>query len=416
LAGGGTLYAYTVFVQGTDLTSLASVAERNPNGLALSKNGRPEAVPLTNRLTVDSATDILRVIALRDRLFIFKEDGIWTLTGDNTSNYRIDLFDTTTELLAPESAVVVGNRIFALTNQGVVSISGDGGVQIISRDIETELLELLGTVGYTTMSTYAWAVGYETERKYILHVPTASNSTAPGKAYVYNLFTNTWTTQSTTFNCGAVAPTADVLYYGNSDAANVSRERKSFNYTDYADDAAPVTCTSAGTGTSVTLSGTGIATVGDIYYQSALLFSRVTAVVEGGGNSVLTLETSAAWTTGARFLYRRFSSSLTWVVDTAGNPGALKHYSTAKLFLGDMSRFNGLSLAFGNELVGTSSIIAMGSPTNANYPAAIHTYVPREAQRCALLEIGLTHATAWDDFELNGIGLRFRQGSERFTR
>ena len=129
----------------TSGTDVASSNDTFKNAVYFSKVLQPESVPTANVFRVGSADDeIKRILPLRDSLFILKEnEGIYRLTGEDSSSFRVDLFDSTANLRSPETAVVLSNAIYALTDQGVVQIT-ETGVSVISRPIEDQILDLFG--------------------------------------------------------------------------------------------------------------------------------------------------------------------------------------------------------------------------------------------------------------------------------
>lgn len=207
-------------------------AETKPNRIYFAKLQQPEAVPLLNFIDVgpeDKA--ISRILALRESLFILKEDGVYRLTGLN-GNYAVDLFDESSKILAPDSAVVLNNQIYCLTNLGIVTIS-DTGVSIISSQIAT-------TIQLLTSSKYnfkypTFGVSYENDSSYLLWLPSSVNDTVATVAFRYNAGTQTYTTFDLSKTCGLVNPGDDKLYLGPSDVNFIERERKLFNRTDHAD-------------------------------------------------------------------------------------------------------------------------------------------------------------------------------------
>ena len=145
------------------------------NGLAWSKIQQPEHVPSAHLEFIGSKSyAIKRILALKESLFILKEDGIFRLTGSGGS-WSIDALDTSTILVATDTAVVVNNQIMCLSNQGVVAIS-DVGVQVIGEDIKDLIQNLIG-VDYAALQTLSFGVAYETDRKYLLFLPTTENDT-----------------------------------------------------------------------------------------------------------------------------------------------------------------------------------------------------------------------------------------------
>lgn len=208
------------------------IPELKPNRIYFAKLQQPEAVPLLNFIDVgpqDKA--ISRILALRESLFILKEDGLYRLTGTNGA-YSVSLFDESTKIIAPDSAVVLNNQIYCLSNLGVVTIS-DTGVSIISKPIYSDI-KLLSSSKYNFKSP-TFGVSYENDFSYLLWMPSSINDTVATIAYRYNTVTETWTLFDLAKTCGIVNLGDDKLYLGPSDENFIERERKLFNRTDFAD-------------------------------------------------------------------------------------------------------------------------------------------------------------------------------------
>lgn len=250
-------------------SSLSSTNEVSPNRIYYSKLQQPEAVPLLNYLDVGPKDrEIKRIIPLRDSLFIFKEDGIYRLSGD-TAPFTVAPFDFSTQVLAPDTAVVLNNQIYALSTQGVCQIS-DTQVQIISRPIENQLLKVTRTqYAYKTAS---FGISYETDRSFILFVPTIESDVVATQAFRYNTFTSTWTKWNKTQTCGLVNFADDKLYMGAGDANFIEKERKTLTRADHADRQYELEITLNGVGDKkIVLNDTDKAEVGDVLIQSQYL-------------------------------------------------------------------------------------------------------------------------------------------------
>lgn len=244
-------------------------AEIKPNRIYYAKLQQPEAVPILNFIDVgpeDKA--ISRILSLRESLFLLKEDGVYRLTGLD-GNFAVDLFDESTKIIAPDSAVVLNNQIYCLTNQGIVTIS-DTGVSIISSQIDGDI-KLLSSANYNFESE-AFGVSYETDRAYLLFMPTNTTDTVATQAYRYNSENSVWTKYILSKTCGLVNPADDKLYFGAADVNFVERERKIFKRTDYADRQFDLTIPAeAIEGNILTLSSNQLVDVGDAIVQTQYL-------------------------------------------------------------------------------------------------------------------------------------------------
>lgn len=218
-----------------DLTTYVS-AENDvaANKVYFSKNGQPEAVPLTNSLTVGPKNKaILRIVALKDSLFILKEEAIYRLTGYNTATFNVTIFDNSASISAPDTAAILNNQIYCLTTQGISTIS-ETGVGIISRPIEN-LINAITAPSFQDFSKIAFGVTYEADRSYLLFVQKKNTDTYATRCYRYNTFTQCWTSWNVTHRCGVVDAAKNKLYLGAADINALEVERKTLTSRDYAD-------------------------------------------------------------------------------------------------------------------------------------------------------------------------------------
>ena len=409
-----------------NLTSAeSSTNDANLNGLWYSKFQEPEAVPLTNMIKVGSAdAKILRIISLRGSLFIFKEDGVFTLTGDSENDFSVNLLDNTVLLLNAETAQRLQNQIYCLTDQGVVSVT-ESGVELISRPIEADLQEIYGRA-LTQIRSQAFAVAYESDRKYILFLPQLSDHTAPQIAYVYNYITNNWTTFDLQKTSGIANETDGKLYLSDSTGNYVSKERKAYNFSDHADEQITVTVTNVSTNI-LTLSTVTNISVGDLFWQSTTKFSKITAIDTSA--ATITLEQDLSFTTGSHKVLASFDVDVEWNPITAGAPSLMKQFSEAVLltnrnvsdaYLGfstDLAKAE-TKIQFTGNSVGAWGLFSWGASDwgGVVLPKNYRTYVPREKQRASLLNIRLTENATYNNFEIAGLRISYRMFSQRSTR
>ena len=244
--------------------------EESLNRLYYSKTSQPEAVPLVNFIDVGPRDEaIQRILALRDNLFVLKEDGIYIVTGTTAPNFGARLLDGSTNIIAPDSATVLNNRIYALTSQGVVTIT-EGGVSIISRPIEDKILGI--TNSRFDFELTSFGVSYESDRSYMLWLPTDTTDTVATQCYRFNTFTRTWTRWTNGATCGIVNSENDKLYLGPSDRNFTDEERKNGDRSDYSDrDFSLSIGTNSVDGTSLVLSDVSDLEQGDVLVQTQYL-------------------------------------------------------------------------------------------------------------------------------------------------
>ena len=254
----------------TATTDSTSTNESFPNRIYYSKYQQPEAVPILNYIDVgpkDKA--IVRIKALRDDLFILKEEGVYRLSG-LVSPFTVYPFDFSTNIVATDSAVVLNNLIYMFSNQGIATISSTG-VAIISRPIEDQLIKLI-SAQYTDFPTATFGVSYESDRAYYLYTVTNPDDVYATQCFRFNTFTNSWTLLDIAKRSGIVNVADDKLYLGPTDINYLEKERKLFDRTDYADREYSLTIPTSGVDdVAVTLSSVANVTAGDVIVQSQYL-------------------------------------------------------------------------------------------------------------------------------------------------
>jgi len=229
----------TVTVAGTmgvivsSVEAITSQNEVKPNRVYYSKLYQPEAVPTANYFNVGAEDKaILRIFPLRDSLFVFKEDGLYRISGDSAP-FQLNLFDSSFNVTAADSVTVINNVIFAWTNQGIQSLT-EGGAQVVSRSIDNQVLKL-GSVNYTNFKTATWGLGYESDNSYLVFTVSDFGDTVATKAFRFSTLTQSWTTYDKTNTCGIINSTDDKMYLGAGDTNFLEQERKLFDRTDYTD-------------------------------------------------------------------------------------------------------------------------------------------------------------------------------------
>lgn len=405
-----------------------SLNDDYPHGLMWSKIQQPEHVPISHLEFVGSkAYPIRRIIALRDSLFILKDDGIWRLTGQN-GEWRIDPLDTSTKILAPESAAVLSNQIYALTDQGIVAIT-DAGVQVLSRNIEDQLNALIG-VNYSGLQKYTFGISYETDRKYILYTVSSSSDTFPTQAFVYNIFTNAWTTWNKPARTGFINSADNLLYLAKPDEKYLLKERKDFRYTDYCDEEinTDYLITSFNL-KEVVLNSIDSINVGDLLFQDDEINSVITSI--DVINRTITLSDEKTWSIGISKVFKAISCEVEWSNQHMGNAGVDKHFQEASLLFKKQS-FIESTISFYTDISGGySPSILRGSFGGAGWGLGawgsglwgggsrskpLRCFISRDKARGTLLAVKYNWNQAYSEVELQGISIEFKMVSERTNR
>jgi hypothetical protein len=217
--------------------------ERRVDYVYYSLPGEPEAVSAANFIPVGtSGKAIRRIVPQRDRLLVFKDEGTYAIYGDFP--FQVQLIDDTVAILAPDSAVAIGSTVIVLTDDGIMAVS-DGGIQMVSRDIDSTLKPYIAAPYRPTTATGAFGVGYESEKVFALFMPALGITGYEAKAYVLGMETRSWTTWTYLAPrlCGRVDPFTDTAYYGLTAAPYLVKDKNTSSTADYSDYTGAITST-----------------------------------------------------------------------------------------------------------------------------------------------------------------------------
>lgn len=227
-SANGSYFAYSKVSN-----AAVSTNENKPNRIYYSKTNQPDAVPILNYLNVGSEDKaILRIFPVRDSLFVFKEDGLYRISGEEAP-FVLSLFDSSCIVAAPDSVDISNNIIYAWTTKGISNIT-ESGVTEISRPIDTEILKL-ASAQFPNFKTCTWGVGYDSDNSYLVFTNRDPSDTFPTIAFRYSNLTNTWTNFIRSENCGLVSGFDDRLYIAGGGDNIIHQERKTFTRSDYSD-------------------------------------------------------------------------------------------------------------------------------------------------------------------------------------
>jgi hypothetical protein len=270
-SGTGTVGAWAT-LENTNVSN----NETKPNRIYYSKLSQPEAVPLLNYFDVGSQdAAIKRIFPLRDSLFVFKEDGLYRISGE-TAPFVVTLFDSSIVLTAPDSVAVANNIIYGWTTKGISNVT-EAGANEITRPIDTQILKL-SSANYPNFSTLTWGFGYDSDNSYTVYTNANIDDTVPTIGFRYSNLTNTWTNFIRSQNCGIVLPKQDVMYLGSGTDGLIQKERKTLTRLDYADKDFTValpTDSVFNNGTLLSLPSVSGISIGDVVTQEQYLTTFV---------------------------------------------------------------------------------------------------------------------------------------------
>lgn len=404
-------------------TTVLSDNEERQNRVIISKPGQVEAVPIYRFFDIGSANfPITKVVALRDGIFFFKQDGIYRISGETFENFSVTLLDNTVVLQVPESAVPFNNQVFCFTTQGVCAIT-DSGVKIMSVPIETELLQL-SSDQFVNFADASFGVAYESARLYMFYTVTQEDDEFATQAFVYNSLTDSWTRWPMDRTCGIVNTAVNKLFMGQPDTGQTLIERKNYTDRDYADEQYAATITVVISDTEYTLASTTNVVAGMTLVQN----SRRVIIESVDGNNIVTTGSNKI-VTGAAIVYQPIMSKIQWSPIDADNPGILKQFSEMSFIFRD-AVFDEIDAGFSSNIALETTVVPIANRNNGGAWGAfpwgsqawggspggetiLRTYVPREKQRAAWLGVSLETNQAFTGFSLQGVSIIFNPMSSR---
>jgi hypothetical protein len=419
----------------TSGSAVSSDNDRGINRLYRAKLDQPQAVPELDWDPVGSAKfAILRILALRDSLIILKEEGVWRLSGESEAHFTIKQLDPTTHVRAPEAAVVLDNAVYCLSTQGVVRIT-EAGTQIVSRPIEGELKELFSVQGY---ERFTHAVGYESERKYILFTVDQGTGAAPTVAWVYDYLTRAWTKWQKRIRAAHVLFKRDKLYLAHDLDQTVLEERKTFslatNFQDYQDEAIAGVATVTAVGTTTSIYGETVTQV-DVTWPYHMPIAEGWGFTQGTQVAAVTAVTildppfnehfrlaldqeNPNYITGACTMTIGIPSRARWTPEDADQPGVLKQYMEVQAYLEEIRNTTvptTYRLGFRSDLHATESFVSNIRNTSPFIVGGtpLRVIVPRDERLGRSLEVVFEHKYIMESFHLLALSYIFRPISER---
>ena len=365
--------------------------ETRPNRVYYSKLLQPEAVPLLNYFDIGSEdAAILRIFPLRDSLFVFKQDGLFRISGE-TAPFVITLFDSSCVLIAPDTVSIANNIVYGWTSKGISNVT-EAGVTEISRAIDTVVLKLASS-NYTNFSTASWGLGYDSDNSYTVYTCENTDDELATIGFRFSNLTNTWTNFQRSQTCGVINPLNDRIYTGSGVNNVIDQERKNFDRTDYSDKDFDLTLGNGFlSGNNITISSTAEVEVGDVltqtqgltvYKYNALLdkLDLDSSVGEYGynvtsptGTTTITIQTTAYGTVTPPINHNLSNGDWINVDSSDTNPSIdgeyqviIPSYSVQFVDTGDLVVQNDHGLSNGTAITFTSIVGTTGISTGTTY-------------------------------------------------
>lgn len=391
--------------------SLTSAADENVNRLMWSAPDEPEAVPLVNYTPVgDARKEIIRIVPTRDALFIFKQDGVWRLTGTYPS-FRVDNQDPIL-LLAEDGVDVFEDQIVAWTDRGVV-VGGLSGFESISCDtIEPDLFERQNVnVAYPATPYRASMAAIPPEGLLVFGVSAADSDGKASKLYVFSAKTHGWTTWELVPRCTAYHLSDGKLYLGSPGSTyDLHKEKKTeSSITDNSDTEYSVPIANIGTEAdpviTFTIGATGYSPVVGDAVKTISAIALVTSVIS---SSKVTVDTPSALTVATATIYKPFQVEIEAIGVDAQDPSCLKQFARLDFVFEDTRGVQRVVFAARSDedFTGDTETATHTRPTTAQFETWSWV-VPRVCARGTRIYPRLSVWQACARFKLSGFSTRY---------
>ena len=399
--------------------------ENVQNRVMYSKQLEQEAVPIVNFVDVGSEkANIQRLMETRDSLFIFKEDGLFRISGTGPFNLRLDTIDADLRLVQPKACVQHRNAVYAWTNRGFISVSDSGVRELSQQVIQSEIADtqqalIQNTSGLAVSGAFAFASSLHDEVYFA--APAAANLYGALVLYVYSRRTGAFTrwdfSASGNYLCDGLYRKSDGALILAGYANTLLNPELWQGQNIRSDQAYPLTVA------SITSLG------GDKYDIQVAAFpagytpTKGDAWVVGGvdclvdafdGALTVTVIATGAPAGVAATAHRAYESLVRFKVKEASNPGALKHWSQVVAVLDDGRKMTDLVMGFSSNVSPTRSTVSPSlTYTETTQPRVVRCAPTRNASRAAELFVDIAIAQALSTWRLSGMTLTYNVTSTR---
>jgi len=441
------------FVPNVGTQLIVSSQDEVTNALAYSKVDQPESVPIDNSILVGGAHKaIKRIVTTGTALIVFKEDGIFRVTGSPPDGWRVDLINPTAHLGFSECVTELDAKVYAWTDDGIVAIDQGGTVtnvsdgrisdityaaaaftqlEVVRRGHWSAQHQTLGCVLFmlnlpsTTESSVAWdQFGYYTS--------SAESQVQRQWCYAYWPSTDTWTTwewrgdpvYSAMFT--KASPSGNSLFIGKQNALWAQRgglREGASAYDNFYTGLIASAVTPVGDSSTVTLSTlgtwrpqTGDQLLADGVYYRVLSLSGNNVTVYDPSHTFVAPDASVGAVEGIQILAE-------WLPFVPGVPTISGRWREIQYHLGylnsvDFETYNAEASVSTGDWLATDAIEtneAYGL-VNASRNHSLRYIVSRNCQRASRIYPVLRLRNALIFFTLNGISMIYEDVSERQAR
>lgn len=303
-----------------------------PHGIAYSKPAEPEHVPELNFILVgDQTRRVVAFAPLDSALLVFKEDGIFRITGSPPDGWRVDLIAAGAVILRGEAVDVLDGRAYVRTERGVLAVDAGGAVNVSD-----------GQIGWALKATavpgqFTFVRAHPRFNLVLVGLPDDTDESNCSVQYAFNTITRAWTRWTFPLYCCVFTGSEGTMYgaKGSSTAltwdVRLFRDR-TFGVTYTGSDAQITSAlwTSTSGADTATITDADAATMGwepkagdwlSCVIGGSTYYRRIDSITDAGASKTLTL--NEAWPVGAqssRTTWEGIVSKLQWNAFTVGTP------------------------------------------------------------------------------------------------
>jgi len=404
---------------------LTSTRDTLPHALMWSKIEQPEAYPLINIARVGREDRrVLALVPLTDALLVFKEDGIWRVTGDAPDNWRIDKMSDV-RLLVSRCVCVMDDWAYAWTDHGIVRVS-ESGVEMqpavgdpIGVTLRAEQDDF--KINFTTSIEQVYMVAHPRRQLVALSLaPVTVGDSTLATWYVFNASTGTWTTfdmRDEGHRCALYDPLREAMYVGRGGAYYEVRKEitgesvtASVRDDDHAITISAVTVLGS-IGTRLTLSAADhwLPKIGDVVVKNGTNYNVISI---SSGEAVVD---SLTISTGAATAYEMVRVEMEWHPQVAEGPHSQGQWTEMALHLRSMegSGLGDFKVEFGAKSGRDDSLVNAVTATKASasviaWGTTMRAYVHRENQRAQQIAPHIVIKAPGYYYALEGLSLVYQ--------
>ena len=433
-----------------------------PARLMHSAFQEPENAPTLNYYDVGASDkEIIQFLPFGRFLYIFKQDGLYRLSGSYPS-YSIEQFDPNIVLIGKGLVTTMGGSIYAWTSKGIYEITETSATRI-SYDIQSDI-SVINTNNYSNLKRSGFAVGNEDDHSvtfwapnYIINKSGNFSSSENDIAFVYDGEGWTQRDDKALWATTGITDGGKVNLYTikNNGTGWLTKERRSGSAADFADESLLVTLNTIPSDNfvRVTIDTDAASDIAAalIPVGSCLVFSNqwakrgyVTSVTKIGtkqyelgiemqnGSTALIEWTVFIGISNAGNLGLSFTVNWQYGINASDDPTIRKHFTDIG-FIYQQPYFTKMDIGFSSDIRPAEVFLPSNlqgfleiNPDSTRIPCALpddflqdkvlKALVSTQYSRCSQLRVSLRHSRAFEYISIYGYFVRTSDGGMNIER